>query len=512
MRTKTTNTTFSLFLLALLINTFTTYAFESDEKINIKSQTTSSISNSYSQRVTKKIKLEDRAVKVNSIDVNNGKVVSFSFDSSTKILTLIVDSGTSNSLYNPYKYSKSVSVEKDSSSTSFQSSVYYSSGGYSGTLYKSGSYYKNSSLTEPADSKTISSYDSTTVLYDVYKNDSNDAKTESAIASNVRSDVMSLYNWSTSDTRYYSSGGYSGTLRASITAKAVGMVSVTEYPLLKDGEWRGRVSVTRSFSGTVTKPEVPWYTQKYSGTVYASGYDDVYSYKLTINYEKSPLPPNKPAISSPTNTSNLYFYNEIIEVAWSYSDPEGYPLIATKITFTNKLTGEEINYIVSGNKTSYDIPATFPKGAYDITVTVKNSKNMTTKSDGVEIRRNVYKKPGLVLSKTINVDSKFKHVLVVTKYELEKIKVANKLLSTSIEGYILLPKYNSSGEAVYNFNTTDPDYKIKFDLKSSLNNLNDIVVLPRATDEIKIMFVLDSEDDEYSVITPILDHVTVYAR
>ena len=77
------------------------------------------------------------------------------------------------------------------------------------------------------------------------------------------------------------------------------MVSVTEYPKLENGKWRGCIAVTRSYSGTVTKPETTWYTQDYSGTVYKAGYDDVYSYNITVNYEKRPLHPNKPVISSP---------------------------------------------------------------------------------------------------------------------------------------------------------------------------------------------------------------------
>lgn len=512
MRTKKIKATVSLLVLSILVNTCVTYGFESDKPINIECQTTSSISNSYSQRVTKTIKLEDRAVKVNNVKVNNGKVVSFSFDSKTKILTIIVDNGSANALYNAYKYSKTATSDRNSTSTNFPSSISYNKDGYSGTLYKDGKYYKNNSLTIPASSKQISGYDSETINFEIYKNDANDAKTESAMASNAKYAVMAKYGWSSFDSVYYNSDGYSGKLSADITAKAVGMVSVTEYPTLENGKWRGRIAVTRSYSGTVTKPETTWYTQDYSGTVYKAGYDDVYSYNITVNYEKRPLPPNKPVISSPENISKLYFYNEVIDVTWNYSDPEDYPLISTKITFKNKLTNEEINYIVSGNKTSHKIPATFPKGAYDVTVTVKNSRNMTTKSDGVEIRRNVYKKPGIVLSKTIKIDSKFKHVLVITQYELEKIKVANKVLTSRIDGYILLPKYNANGEAVYDIKTTDPNYRVKFDLKSNLNELNDIVVLPRTTNEIRIMFILDSEDKEYSFITPILDHVTVYAR
>lgn len=512
MKTNKTKITVSLLLLSICVNTFVTYGFESDKPINIDCQTTTSISNSYSQRVTKTIKLEDRAVKVNSINVNNGRVVSFNFDNNTKIVTFTVDDGSPNQLYNPKKYSKTATADRSSTSTNFPSSIFYDKDGYSGTLYKDGKYYKNNSLTIPASSKQISGYDSETINFEIYKNDAYDDKTESKMATNAKYAVMAKYGWSSLDSVYYNSGGYSGTLYADITAKAVGMVDVDKYPTLENGKWRGRIAVTRSYSGTVTKPETTWYTQDYSGTVYKAGYDDVYSYNITVNYETRPLPPNKPVISSPPNISKLYFYNEVIDVAWSYSDPEDYPLISTKITFKNQLTKEEINYIVSGNKTSHKIPATFPKGAYDITVTVKNSRNMTTKSDAVEIRRNVYKKPGRVITKTIKIDSKFKHVLVITKHELEKIKVANKVLTSSIQGYILLPKYNSNGEAVYDINTTDPNYRVSFTLQSNLNQLNDVVILPRTTNEIKIMFILDSEDKEYSFITPILDHVTVYAK
>ena len=329
--------------------------------------------------------------------------------------------------------------------------------------------------------------------------------------SNAKSAVMSSRGWSYSDYINYNSDGYSGKLTANITAKANSMVSVAEYPLLADGKWRGAITVTRSFSGTVHKPGINWYSQDYSGTVYAPGEDEVYSYNIKINYEQMPLAPNTPQILNPSQADNLYFLTEVIGLNWSYSDPEGMPLIASRITLTNLITGTKYNYDIKNNKTLHFLPAIFPQGAYNLTISVKNNKNMISTSKPILIRRNVYRKPGNLVTKTISSTNTFRKVKIVTKYELENKIKNGQTLSTSIKGYILLPKSYSNNQYIYDYNTTDPNYKIEFTLEDNFD-FSDVIVLPRQTSEIKLFFALDSEDDEFSEITPSLDNVTVYAR
>lgn len=498
-------------LLSITIISSLTYAFDNDSPILLPDSTSTSIINSYNRRYTKTIYLEDRAVNISNIRVSNGNVVGYSFNKNTKELSITVDNGSPNYIFNPKKESLFVTKTLDSQSTYFSSSIYYSNGDYTGYINKSGDYYKNTTLSKPSYSMTISGYNSDSETVHVCKGDSNDSSSQSAIVSKVKSSVMSSNGWSTSDTIYYNSDGYSGTLKASITAKAAGMVSQSEYPLLPSGKWRGAVTVTRSFSGTVTKPAENWYSQKYAGTVYAPGYDEVYTYSIYVDYEKMPLAPNTPQILTPSQADNLYFLTEVIGLNWSYSDPEGMPLIASRITLTNLITGTKYNYDIKNNKTLHFLPAIFPQGAYNLTISVKNNKNMISTSKPILIRRNVYRKPGNLVTKTISSTNTFRKVKIVTKYELENKIKNGQTLSTSIKGYILLPKSYSNNQYIYDYNTTDPNYKIEFTLEDNFD-FSDVIVLPRQTSEIKLFFALDSEDDEFSEITPSLDNVTVYAR
>lgn len=499
-------------LLSISLTSSLTYAFDTDSPILLPDSTSTSIINSYDRRNTTTIYLEDRAVNISSISISNGNIVSYSFDKSTKRLSITVDNGSINLIPNPKKYKKTGTKTLDSLSTSFNSTTYYSdSDDYTGVINKSGAYYKNTTLSTPASSKTISDYNTDSSNVGINKGDANDSSSHSAMISKVKSKVMANRGWNTSNTISYNSDGYSGTLKASITAEAAGMVPVDVYPTLPKGTWRGSVTVTRSFSGTVTKPAVNWYSQKYSGTVYAPGEDEVYTYYIYINYKKMPLPPNTPQIITPSQSDNLYFATEVIPLTWSYSDPEGMALIASRITLTNVITGIKYNFDIPDNKKLHFLPAIFPQGAYNLTVSVKNDKNMISTSNSILIRRNVYRKPGRLVTKNISCNNEFRKIKIVTQYELENKFVNGKKILTSIDGYILLPTSYSNNQYIYDYNTTDPNYKIKFKLENNFD-FSDVILLPKPTKEMKILFVLDSEDNEFSEISPALDNITVYAR
>lgn len=336
-----------------------------------------------------------KGVSIRNVSLGVGNVVEYSYDKNTQMLTVKVDNGKENKTYNDYQSSKYVSdwdlsstnsfssyyyysdssgysgsIYKDGTSYvysgsytaaqektvtdyelstgpnfSYSSSIYYSSGGYTGYLYKSGSptYYSGSTS-----SKTVSGQNATTRSYDVKKNDSNDSGNGSIIESNVLSMAMRNNGWSYSDKYSYSdSSGYSGSLSANYSTRMTGAVSVSEYPLLPTGKWRGSVEVTRSFSGTVTadtrtmkqsysgtvtKPAVDTRTwrQDYYGKVYKGGYDYSYDYAILIEYESDVLDVNiTPSQTTWTNedivltvNSGSNFFKSIKAITSSLSQTE----------------------------------------------------------------------------------------------------------------------------------------------------------------------------------------------
>ena len=94
----------------------------------------------------------DNLISVDEITVDNGKV---SYTINNNKVTVNVSGGSSRSVWDSTRYSKYVTDYTTSSIDSFSSTKSYSSGGYSGTLRKSGNSYVSSGSYTPADSKVV---------------------------------------------------------------------------------------------------------------------------------------------------------------------------------------------------------------------------------------------------------------------------------------------------------------------------------------------------------------------
>jgi uncharacterized protein YpmS len=191
-------------------------------------------------------------------------------------------------------------VQADSTYVSGQTSSYYNSGGYSGSL----SSYIDSYTKSPSQSQTISGHvgQSASGICDTrYGPDWMHCNPKEANPSKV----------------YYSSDGYSGNLSFS-------NYQYWQSPNYSSGNGHLRFDWSRTwyYGGTVTKPGVDTpnflyagtvyrqysdnrqYTQNYSGTVYSGGNTPTYAYTVTLQYVTDFTAPTGNLAQTPTGATN----------------------------------------------------------------------------------------------------------------------------------------------------------------------------------------------------------------
>ena len=222
------------------------------------------------------------------------------------------------SVYNPYKFSQYATESRTSSSTSFVNSIAYNSEGYTGTLYKNGGVYQSSGSYTPADSQYVTAQTSSYYNSGGYSGSLSSyvySGSYTPEASQYISSYLGLSDSGYCDTRmgdnwqrckdalnypsqvYYSSGGYSGNL-------SYFNYEYWQSPNYSSGNGHLRFDWTRKwfYRGTVYKPAVDTrvyryqgyvyrpesdtrrYTQNYAGTAYSGGYDPTYAYTVTVHY------------------------------------------------------------------------------------------------------------------------------------------------------------------------------------------------------------------------------------
>jgi hypothetical protein len=225
--------------------------------------------------------------QVLSVSVDNGNV---SYSVSGDRITFNLSNGTGYQVQTGGSYtppdSKTVTATRSTSPggnpDSLPSSISYNSGGYSGTLTKTGSATVTSGSYIAPSSKSVTV--SRSISYD------------SAWMCVSPSGVYNFWNASptkSSDSSYnYNSGGYTGTLP--LDTNSVSPAPNTKKPTGSCTPGQPKtVTYTASvkYSGTVTKPAVDTrvWTQTYSGTVTKPAvdtrtYETRYKYKVTISY------------------------------------------------------------------------------------------------------------------------------------------------------------------------------------------------------------------------------------
>lgn len=377
---------------------------------------------SMNQSQSRLVSLPDKA-HVTGVSVNTGEVT---YSKSGSELLLSLRNGTpSSSKYNPSKYSKFISKTMTSGVNSFPSSDSYSDGTYTGTYYKDGSSYVYSGTYTPPDSRT--QYDSRSTspggssgslpssiwyssggysgtLYggSPYVSSGSYTPSDSRSQSEGRSyRCGNSYVWSSTSRSWsyggtysidsiassisYNSGGYSGTLYQGGVLSACS-APAPSLPGSYNGERRNSNAgyTTINYSGTVTRPasadtrvwtvnysgsvsrpasDTRIWAQNYSGYAYAGGYDTYYKYSATIDYELDDLSPDGDLSASPTTLTNE-------NVTITLSNIKDFGASGVKGVYLpngNFMMGSTLSYSVSTN------------GTYDFIIE-DNVGNRTTKS------------------------------------------------------------------------------------------------------------------------------------
>jgi murein DD-endopeptidase MepM/ murein hydrolase activator NlpD len=234
--------------------------------------------------------------RITSIKSNTGSV---SYSISGDNVTVNVNNGAAVDSYTPSSYITYTDSRTTTSSSppSFSNTYYYNSGGYSGTLSKSGSV--STSQTQYALYQYSQKYAGT--LY---------GPTQSQYQTYTSSYESSSSSPSFSSTYYYSSGGYSGTLTKSGSASTYTVQTAgSKYASVSAGEM-DRVDYER-WNGTAwvwyatlppTGPESYYYTdsQGYSGTLWRKTVEKTWKW--------DDPPPPQPWYVGQTTTVGHYHY------------------------------------------------------------------------------------------------------------------------------------------------------------------------------------------------------------
>jgi hypothetical protein len=395
-----------VFLILLLMSTLLMFSDVAEAKVV---STTTSLSSSRNQ--TTSITLPN-FVSLNSVSVNTGNV-SYTLNGNILNLTLsngsIMDqdwdstyysnwvSGQYNQSYNSggysgwlssYVYSGSDSdsyTQTDTSysyGTSFSNAVNYNSGGYSGTLYKSGGYTTFSGTYVPSANRSETMYD-----YSGYSWRELQCKSGKYYFTGVD------YQTDIGSTRYYNSGGYSGTLYRT------GHERYADYgPQVDPGDsctGTGKVQSGQrnktTFTGTVTKPSTDdrIYAQNYRGTVYKpdtreyryQGYvyqgayvNKRYNYTVTVDYVDNRAPVVTGTIESGRFSQNVG--HNLINVTGNVSDADG------DLTTVHYQIGSKVGVLgtnISGNFTgNIPVDANVSEGSHVVTVWADDGNTSST--------------------------------------------------------------------------------------------------------------------------------------
>ncbi len=315
---------------------------------------------------------------IESITTNTGSV---SHTKNGENVTINASGGSSSrSENNPYKYSKYVNDYSTSSSDSFSNTKNYNSGGYSGTLTKSGGSFVSSG--SPADSK-VATHTRSTWVREYKKWNGTDW-----ISDGYDTNFTSTYN--------YSSGGYTGIL--SYTNTTYGPVHFYDPPsnpvIGTRYLYRNESNSSVSYSGTVSKPDTRIYRQDYSGTVYQAGTDYYYKYIVTIEYIDNQEPVINATVSDGlVANGNSYFGKEVghnaIYFEGEVKDNDTDDEISIKYTLFNNDTSSDLdghtNVVIKSNLSSgsginhsfnytINVDETIPDGKYTLKVIAEDDK------------------------------------------------------------------------------------------------------------------------------------------
>lgn len=278
-------------------------------------------------------------VSIASMSVDTGTV---SYSRSGNNVTISVNNGAVTRTDTP---SSPASDYLQSSTDSFASTKSYSSGGYSGTLTKSGTSYvcSGSSSGSKTATDSLTSTASTTYRW-----------------SGSSWSVYSSYSPNNPTISYSDAEGYTGTLSKTGATKGTESGNPPSNPTIGTTythytDWHG------SYSGTVSKPDTRVYQQNYSGTVYAASVK-YYKYNVTVNYTQTSLnAPGNMTVNSSYSSVSWGAVANASSYLVSLRDTSNNVLLLSRVTTASTSyslptlqLGTNYRFAVSGQTTNYE--------------------------------------------------------------------------------------------------------------------------------------------------------------
>ena len=317
------------------------------------------------------------------VTTDNGSV---SYSQSGDTVTTNASGGTgtttSTQQWNPYKYSKTATYTVGPQSSQYFPSTYsYNDGTYSGTISQNGSAYVASGQ---ASSSKTAYYDYTYTYSDT-----------ATIIKIEDGTITFSWSWpSVPSSHYYSDGqGYSGYLSFTGYGNATHVSNTFNFPAPNYIGQTSSGTATHIFhySGTVSTPDTRQWKMNYRGTVYAGGYDTiwstVYNYNVTVYYYtvssvwiSDTTPPDGSASISPAGVTSG---NVTINIAAtdsgsgvkSITKPDRSVVNSSSASYTVSQNGT-YNFILAdndGNQKTFPVTVT----NIDRTITVTHTINVT---------------------------------------------------------------------------------------------------------------------------------------
>ena len=382
------------------------------------------------------------------VTTDNGSV---SYSQSGDTVTTNASGGTgtttSTQQWNPYKYSKTASYTAGPQSSQYFPSTYsYNDGTYSGTLTQNGSSYVASGQ---APSSKTAYYDYTYTYSDT-----------ATITKIENGTIYFSWSWpSVPSSHYYSDGqGYSGYLSFTGYGNATHVSNTFNFPAPNYVGQTSSGTATHIFhyAGTVSTTDTRQWKMNYGGTVYAGGYDTiwstVYNYNVTIYYYTissvwitDTTPPNGSATLSPAGVTSG---NVTISVTASDSGSG-----VKSITLPSGI-------IVNGTTASYI--ATY-NGTYNFTLTDNDGNQKTFPVTVSNIDRTVTVTHPISVNYSINPNSAAPFScpdIKITNNSRIKVQVSVQQFRATTSGSVsltdVLPtKYSNWSRLTRNQTTTD---------------------------------------------------------
>lgn len=155
--------------------------------------------------------------------------------------------------------------------------------------------------------------------------------------------ILTSTNMTSQGCAQWQNGNYRN-VRREYTTYASGTVSTADTRVWSQrysGTVTGSVpTYSQNYSGTIFRPDTRTWRQDYSGTIYQGGWDNYYSYTVTIRYIDNQAPILNMTETTPNN--KWYARSEDFRIRGNFNDPDLGDTVNVRYRIVNRNTGNNI--------------------------------------------------------------------------------------------------------------------------------------------------------------------------